>query len=107
MKVKSLVILIFLLGIKVSENVSGTIIYKQRAEDDSYYMQYAATESGNYFYLNRPLKLIELTNGERHLALDFKIEANTLTKTEFLNMSRTETTLSIEKLRTRLQVFNP
>jgi hypothetical protein len=42
------------------------------------------------------------------LALDFKIEANTLTKTEFLNMSRTETTLSdIEKLRTRLQVFNP
>jgi hypothetical protein len=27
----------FLLGIKVSENVSkGTIIYKQRAEDDSY-----------------------------------------------------------------------
>jgi hypothetical protein len=28
----------FLLGIKVSENVSkGTIIYKQRAEDDSYY----------------------------------------------------------------------
>jgi hypothetical protein len=92
----------FLLGIKVSENVSkGTIIYKQRAEDDSYYMQYAATESGNYFYLNRPLKLIELTNGEKDiLALDFKIEANTLTKTEFLNMSRTETTLSdIEKIK--------
>ena len=55
-----------LLGIKVSENVSkGTIIYKKRAEDDNYYMQYATTESGNYFYLNRPLKLIELTSGEK------------------------------------------
>lgn len=92
----------FLLGIKVSENVSkGTIIYKKRAEDDSYYMQYATTESGNYFYLNRPLKLIELTKGEKDvLALDFKIEANTLNKTEFLNMSRSETTAAaIEKIK--------
>jgi hypothetical protein len=92
----------FLFGIKVSENVSkGTIIYKKRAEDDSYYMQYAATESGNYFYLNRPLKLIELTNSEKDvLALDFKIEANTLIKTEFLNMSRSETTTAaIEKIK--------
>lgn len=83
-----------LLGIKVSENVSkGTIIYKKRAEDDNYYMQYAVTESGNYFYLNRPLKLIELAKGEKDvLALDFKIEANTRNKTEFLNISRSETT---------------
>lgn len=82
----------FLLGIKVSENVSkGTIIYKKRAEDDNYYMQYAATESGNYFYLNRPLKLIELAKGEKDvLALDFKMEANMRNKTEFLNMSRSE-----------------
>lgn len=92
----------FLLGIKVSENVSkGTIIYKKRAEDDNYYMQYAATETGNYFYLNRPLKLIELTSGEKDvLALDFKIEANTRNKTEFLNMSRTEATVAaIEKIK--------
>jgi hypothetical protein len=82
----------FLLGIKVSENVSkGTIIYKKRAEDDSYYAQYAASETGNYFYLNRPLKLIELAKGEKDvLALDFKMEANTRNKTEFLNISRTE-----------------
>jgi hypothetical protein len=82
----------FLLGIKVSENVSkGTIIYKKRAEDDSYYTQYAASETGNYFYLNRPLKLIELAKGEKDvLALDFKMEANTRNKTEFLNISRTE-----------------
>ncbi len=85
-----------LLGIKVSENVSkGTIIYKKRAGDDNYYMQYATTESGNYFYLNRPLKLIELTSGEKDvLDLDFKIEANTLNKTEFLNISRSETTVA-------------
>lgn len=92
----------FLLGIKVSENVSkGTIIYKKRAEDDSYYMQYATTERGNYFYLNRPLKLIELTNGEKDvLELDFKIEANTRNKIEFLNMSRTETNVAtIEKIK--------
>ncbi|MBC5838246.1 carboxypeptidase-like regulatory domain-containing protein [Flavobacterium muglaense] len=92
----------FLLGIKVSENVSkGTIIYKKRAEDDNYYMQYAATETGNYFYLNRPLKLIELTSGEKDvLALDFKIEANTRNKTEFLNMSRAATTVAaIDKIK--------
>jgi hypothetical protein len=54
----------FLLGIKVSENVSkGTIIYKQRAEDDSYYMQYAAQKWKLLFIA--PLKLIELTNGEK------------------------------------------
>jgi phage terminase large subunit-like protein len=92
----------FLLGIKVSENVSkGTIIYKKRAEDHNYYMQYAVTETGNYFYLNRPLKLIELTSGEKDvLAINFKIEANTRNKTEFLNMSRTETTVAaIEKIK--------
>jgi hypothetical protein len=92
----------FLLGIKVSENVSkGTIIYKKRAEDDSYYMQYASTEKGNYFYLNRPLKLIELTKSEKDvLAFDFKIEANILNKVEFLNMSRSETTVSaIQKIK--------
>lgn len=91
-----------LLGIKVSENVSkGTIIYKKRAEDDSYYMQYAAIESGNYFYLNRPLKLIELTSSEKDiLAFDFKMEANILNKTEFLNMSRSETSAAaIEKIK--------
>lgn len=92
----------FLLGIKASENVSkGTIIYKKRAEDDNYYMQYAATESGNYFYLNRPLKFIELAKGEKDvLALDFKMEANMRNKTEFLNMSRTEISQSaIEKFK--------
>ncbi|WP_367771130.1 carboxypeptidase-like regulatory domain-containing protein [Flavobacterium sp. WC2421] len=92
----------FLLGIKASENVSkGTITYKKKAEDGSYYMQYAAVEKGNYFYLNRPLKFIELTSSEKDvLALDIKIEANTSNKIEFLNMSRSETTAAaIEKIK--------
>ena len=92
----------FLLGIKVSENVSkGTITYKKKAEDDSYYLQYAAIETGNYFYLNRPLKFIELTRSDKDvLSLDFKIEANTSNKTEFLNMSRSKTTAAaIEKIK--------
>jgi hypothetical protein len=42
-------------------------------------------------YLNRPLKLIELRR-KKMFTLDFKIEANTANKTEFLNMSRSETT---------------
>ncbi|WP_367754295.1 carboxypeptidase-like regulatory domain-containing protein [Flavobacterium sp. WC2430] len=92
----------FLLGIKAYENVSkGTITYKKKAEDDSYYMQYAAIEKGNYFYLNRPLKFIELTSSEKDvLALDIKIEANTSNKIEFLNMSRTKTSLAtFEKIK--------
>ncbi|WP_016989731.1 carboxypeptidase-like regulatory domain-containing protein [Flavobacterium sp. ACAM 123] len=92
----------FLLGIKVSENVSkGTITYKKKANDDSYYMQYAAIETGNYFYLNRPLKFIELTSSDKDvLSLDLKMEANTSNKTEFLNMSRSTTTAeAIEKIK--------
>jgi phage terminase large subunit-like protein len=92
----------FLLGIKVSENVSkGTITYKKKANDDSYYMQYAAIETGNYFYLNRPLKFIELTSSDKDvLSLDLKMEANTSNKTEFLNMSRSTTTaVAIEKIK--------
>ena len=91
-----------LLGIKVSENLSkGTITYKKNREDDSYYMQYAAIEKGSYFYLNRPLKFIELTKSEKDvLALDLKVEANTSSKTEFLNISRSLTTAAaIEKIK--------
>lgn len=92
----------FLLGIKMSENVSkGTIIYNKRAEDDNYYLQYAATENGHYMYVKRPLKLIELAKGEKDvLALDFKVEATTRKKIEFLNMSRSATTVAaIDKIK--------
>jgi hypothetical protein len=35
-------------------------------------MQYAAIEKGQYFYLNRPLKFIELTREKDVLSLDLK-----------------------------------
>lgn len=84
----------FLLGIKASENVSkGTLIYKQNPSADGYYLQYAAVETGQYFYINRPLKFIELTDEDRDVvALDMKIEGNTKEITEFLNISQTEIT---------------
>jgi hypothetical protein len=54
----------FLLGIKVSENVSkGTIIYKK--EPKTIVITCSMPQQKVEFYLNRPLKLIELTNGEK------------------------------------------
>ena len=106
----------FLLGIKVAENVSkGTIIYKRKPFGNGYYILYASIEKGQYFYINRPLKFIELTDGDRDvLSLDLKVEGNTRDKTEFLNISRTETTeATIEKVKedefsfTNLKFYDP
>jgi hypothetical protein len=82
----------FFLGIKQSENVSkGTLIYKQNADEKGYYLQYASMESGQYIYVNRPLKFIELTHEDKDVvAFDIKLEVNTLNKKEFLNMSKIE-----------------
>ncbi|HEX8562473.1 MAG TPA: carboxypeptidase-like regulatory domain-containing protein [Flavobacterium sp.] len=82
----------WLLGIKMSENIStGTTIYKQNSSGEGYYLQYATVESGQYFYLNRPFKFIELSKEEKDvLAFDVKVEGDMNEKTEFLNISRTE-----------------
>lgn len=84
----------FLLGVKVSVNNSkGTIIYKENTLGNGYYLQYASTETGQYFYFNRPIKFIELTKGEKDVvAFDLKIEGSSKVKSEFLNISRSETT---------------
>ena len=106
----------FLLGIKVAENVSkGTIIYKKKPFGNGYYLHYASVETGQYFYINRPLKFIELTDGEKDVvSLDMKVEGNTRDKTEFLNISRTETSeATIEKVKeddfsfTNLKSYDP
>lgn len=86
-----------LLGVKASENVSkGTLIFKQNPDGNGYYLQYASNETGQYFYINRPLKFIELTDEEKDVvALDLTVEGNSSRKTEFLNISHnpiTETT---------------
>jgi hypothetical protein len=79
-----------LLGVKAAQNRStGTIIYKKKKEGNGYYLQYATIESGQYFYLSRPLKFIELTREDKDvLSLDIKVEGNSTSKTEFLNLSR-------------------
>lgn len=77
-----------LLGIKASENVSsGTMIFKRR-EAGGYQLQYASREEGQYVYLNRPLKLIEMGPEDKvAIALDLKFEGDIRNKTEFLDIS--------------------
>jgi hypothetical protein len=63
-------------------------------------MQHAAIEKGQYFYLNRPLKFIELTSREKDVLSLEKMEVNTNNKTELLNISRSKTTAAtIEKIK--------
>jgi len=79
----------FLLGIKYAENhCSGTIIFKRHQHTNSYLHHYFSQETGRYFYVNRPVKFIELAKKNRDvLAFDFKMEANIFEKTEFLNIN--------------------
>jgi hypothetical protein len=87
----------FLLGIKQSENVSsGTVIYKERVGEPGYYLHYASEETGSYIYINRPLKFIEMTDGEKdQVAFDIKLEANMLDKEEYFVMSSSEIAESV------------
>ena len=82
----------FLLGVKQSENVSsGTLIFKERNSGGGYYLQYASVTSGEYMYLNRPLKFIEITKEEKDVvAFDLKIETNMQTRQEYYSMSLSE-----------------
>lgn len=82
----------FLLGIKASENISkGTLIYKKNDDKTGYYLQYASVETGQYMYLKRPLKFIELTDSEKDVvAFDLKVEGNSTDKKEFLTISKSE-----------------
>lgn len=82
----------FLLGIKASENKSkGTLIYKKNENKTDYYLHYASIETGQYMYLNRPIKFIELTDNDKDVvAFDLKVEGNTTDKKEFLIISKSE-----------------
>lgn len=84
------------LGIKGAENISkGTFIYKKTPNSKSYYLHYAYEEKGGYFYVNRPLKLIEITENRKEremVAFTIKIEGNHLSKSEYLNTSIKPTT---------------
>lgn len=80
-----------LLGVKSAENVSkGTLIFNPNPNGIGYYLRYASREKGISFYVNRPLKFIELSDTERDfLAFDIKVEGNSLNKREVLNISHT------------------
>ena len=79
----------WLLGIKVAQNNNkGILMYRKKSDEKNYYLHYASEELGQYFYLNRPLKFIEITKEDKDiLSLDIKFEGNSTTKTEFLNLS--------------------
>lgn len=73
-----------ILGVKYIENVSqGTIVYQKNAQD-YYAPRYIKSESGEYFYLHRPLKFIENSSQRNKTAFDFKIEGNTISREELL-----------------------
>jgi len=78
----------FLLGVKFARNhCIGTIIFKKNKHSDSYGFHYFSQEIGDYFYINRPIKFIELVKKDKDVvAFELKIEADNITKTEFLNI---------------------
>jgi len=82
----------WILGVKTSENVSkGTLIYKPNPIGTGYYLHYASVETGQYFYVSRPIKFIELSEEEKDVvAFDLKVEGNTRRKLELLNISKSE-----------------
>lgn len=73
-----------ILGIKYIKNIDkGTIIYR-KTDQDYYVPRYIKSESGEYFYLSRPLKFIENSSRGNKTAFDFKVEGNTLSREELL-----------------------
>lgn len=80
-----------LLGVKQSDNVSkGTIIYKYDAASGSYYLKYAVRETGQYMYINRPLKFVEITEGEKDkFGFDLKLETDLTDREEYYCISKT------------------
>src|SRR5690606_511846 len=78
-----------ILGIKAFENLSqGTLLFRKNPDSEKYYLLYASQEEGQYFYVNRPLKFIELTDSNREVvAFDIKVEGDNRYKTEYLNMA--------------------
>jgi hypothetical protein len=81
-----------LLGIKFRVNINnGTLLFKKDSETKNYELQYASEDKGLYFYLNRPVKFIEITKGEKDVfSFDIKVEGNSHTKEEVLLISKTE-----------------
>ncbi|PZR13838.1 MAG: hypothetical protein DI539_19085 [Flavobacterium psychrophilum] len=82
----------FLFGVKQSENVSkGTLIFKEAKTGEGYRLQYSSIEEGQYVYVNRPLKFLEIADDDKHyVAFDLKVEANIAEKKECFIISDSE-----------------
>src|SRR5690606_20703924 len=79
-----------LLGVKMSEGLTkGVVIYRKNPSTNTYYLNYSLQEKEQYFYLNRPIKFIELTDGKEKdkISYDIKVEGNNSEKIEYLNIS--------------------
>lgn len=86
-----------LLGVKVSEGLNkGIVLYKKNPSTNSYYLQYSLHEKHQYFYLNRPVKFIELTDGKGKDKISYNVKAEgvNIDKTEYLNLSMLDITPS-------------
>lgn len=71
-------------GVKYIENISnGTIIFKKNS-NNWYEPRYIKHESGQYFYVSRPLKFIENSSARNKVLFDFKIEGTAKNKEELL-----------------------
>lgn len=79
-----------LLGVKISEGLNkGIVLYRKNPITNTYYLQYSLHETEQYFYLNRPVKFIELTDGrgKDKISYNIKVEGRNIDKTEYLNIS--------------------
>lgn len=79
-----------ILGVKIEEGLNkGIVLYRKNPSTNSYYLQYSLHEKEQYFYLNRPIKFIELTDGrgKDKISYDIKIEGSNIDKTEYLNIA--------------------
>lgn len=84
----------FLFGVKQSENLSrGTLIFKEKKSGEGYNLQYGSVTTGQYVYVNRPLKFLEIAQDDKHyVAFDLKVEANVEEKEEYFMMAQEEIT---------------
>jgi len=76
-----------LLGVKFIENLQSGIMIFKKNDENIYQPLYLKEESGNFFYVSRPLKMIENSFSKNKIGLNFKLEGNAKEKNEiyFIN----------------------
>ncbi len=83
----------FVFGIKYVANINkGTVIF-EKDSSKIYYPKYLKRTTGSYFYVNRPLKLIQNSKESYKVSFDFKIEGSNLQKEELLISAKKKLTL--------------